>query len=147
MVNTKKAWEIMREIGDWLEINGEAIYETRPFFDPDPECIRLPQGRPPEEFRSFSKHWWWRYQQALEVAKKQGPYYYTSKQDVVYVIHWDWPGDEIVIPGIVAKESSSIQMLGVEKDLIWNQEGENLVVQTPDEKPCKYAYCFKIHLQ
>ena len=44
MVNTKKAWEIMWEIGDWFEINGETIYGTRPFLKPDPECILLPQG-------------------------------------------------------------------------------------------------------
>ena len=53
---------------------------------------------------------------------------------------------EIVIPGIRAKEFSLVQMLGVENDLIWQQEGEDLVVQTPDVNPCKYAYCFKIHL-
>ncbi len=145
MVNTKKAWEIMWEIGDWLEINGEAIYGTRPFFEPDPECVRLPPWPKQIEFQGV-KIWWWRYQQVLDVAKKQGPYYYTSKNEVAYVIHWGWPGDEIVIPGIRAKESSSVQMLGLEKDLIWQQEGENLVVRTPDEKPCKYAYCFKIHL-
>ena len=145
MDNTKQAWKNMWEIGDWLEINGEAIYGTRPFFEPDPECIRLPNGQEAGKYKG-PETWWWRYEHALDVAKKQGPYFYTSKKDVVYVIHWGWPGDEIVIPGILAKESSSIQMLGVEKDLTWQQEGKNLIVQTPDVKPCKYAYCFKIHL-
>ena len=148
MVNTKQAWENMWEIGDWLQINGEAIYGTRPFFKPDAQCHRLPQWPYPKEAQKMTKdqRYWWRYQQTLDIASKAGPYYYTTKKDALYVIHWGWPSDELMIPGIRAKESSSIRMLGVDKDLIWHQQGQNLVIRTPDEKPCKYAYCYKIHL-
>lgn len=148
MVNTKQAWEIMWDVGEWLEINGEAIYDTRPFFEPITDCHRLPTPPYPEEAQKMSRdeRYWWRYQQTLLVATNDGPNYFTVKNGVVYVIHWGWPGEEVVIPGVRAEESSSIRMLGVDEDLIWQQEGENLVVQTPDTKPCKYAYCFKIQL-
>ncbi len=147
MVNTKQAWENMWEIGDWLQVNGEAIYNTRPFFEPNPNCKRVPSGgQVPPEFKHMDYRYWWRHKQTVKAAASHGPLYHTAKKGVVYVIHWGWPGEKIVIPDIRAKESSSIRMLGVDKDLTWQQKGKDLVIKTPDEKPCKYAYSFKICL-
>jgi alpha-L-fucosidase len=143
MVNTQKAWETMWEIGDWLAINGDAIYNTRPYLPPDPNAKRLPDQKVPKD-QSGPKHWWWRYEQTVEVAKSKGPLYFTHKKDKVYAIHFGWPGESVVIPGIRVRKGSKIQMLGVDNELKWEQKGEDIIIFTPLNRPCNYAYSFVI---
>lgn len=173
LTNTKKSWDTMTEIGDWLAVNGEAIYGTRPLGPPDPAAYRIPdrdpRGRPSshanrhrvfpakENYAAIAKElavgaedgmsryrttWDWRFAQALKFARSQGPVYFTRKGDTVYAIHWGTPAGEVTIPGITAAPGSTVRMLGVEGDLVWQQRGRDLVVRTPDKAPCKHAVSF-----
>jgi len=47
-------------------------------------------------------------------------------------------------PGFYKEEIKRISMLGDGKDLEWHRTNQGLVIKTPDEKPCDYAYVFKI---
>ena len=47
---------------------------------------------------------------------------------------------EFVIKG------SAVKMLGINAKLAWKQIGNDIIIQMPDEKPCEYAYSFKIQL-
>jgi hypothetical protein len=145
MVNTKKAWEIMWKIGDWLVINGEAIYYTRPYNDPIENVRRLPDKSAPQG-HDGSRHWMWRFNQTVEVAKSNGPIYFTRKGDLVYAIHFGWPGESLTIPAMKAKPGSKIHMLGVDRNLDWIQKGNDIVIDTPAEKIGNYAYSFAIEL-
>ena len=149
MVNTQQAWDNMFEIGDWLAINGDAIYNTRPYGDPDPNAIRLPQGGKPiitgtPRSPKGGAHWLWRFKQTVAVAEQKGPIHFTRNGNTLYAIHWAWPGDEVVIPNVTPATGTVIKMLGVDSALDWRQDGEDLVIKTPDSKPCNYAYSFEI---
>ncbi|MCK4746248.1 MAG: hypothetical protein KAT15_04395, partial [Bacteroidales bacterium] len=143
MVNTQQAWANMWEIGDWLSVKGEAIYGTRPYHPADDETRRLPDQKAPLGHEG-SRHWMWRFNQTVEVAKSNGPVYFTRNEGTVYAIHFGWPGETVTIPGVQAKKRSEIRMLGVDKELGWKQNGDDLVIQLPPDPPCDYACSFAI---
>ena len=47
-------------------------------------------------------------------------------------------------PGFYKEEIKRITMLGHGKDLDWKLTRKGLVIETPDKKPCKHAFVFKI---
>ncbi|MHC4500068.1 MAG: alpha-L-fucosidase C-terminal domain-containing protein, partial [Planctomycetota bacterium] len=47
-------------------------------------------------------------------------------------------------PGFYKEEIKRITMLGDGRELDWKMTNKGLVIETPDEKPCKYAFVFKI---
>ena len=46
--------------------------------------------------------------------------------------------------GFYKEEIKRISMLGDDEDLQWKQTPEGLIIETPDKKPCKYAFVIKI---
>ena len=58
----------------------------------------------------------------LEIVEVQGPAY----------------------PGFYKEEIKRITMLGDGKDLDWKLTRRGLIIDTPNEKPCDYAFVFKI---
>jgi len=47
-------------------------------------------------------------------------------------------------PGFYKEEIKRISMLGDGRSLDWEMTREGLIIKTPDKKPCKHAYVFKI---
>ncbi|HIJ66992.1 MAG TPA: alpha-L-fucosidase [Planctomycetes bacterium] len=47
-------------------------------------------------------------------------------------------------PGFYPQEIKRITMLGDGRELDWEITREGLIIETPNRKPCKYAYAFKI---
>ena len=47
-------------------------------------------------------------------------------------------------PGFYPQEIKRITMLGDGRTLDWEMTREGLIIETPDRKPCKHAYVFKI---
>lgn len=154
MDNTKQAWEMLAPLGKWLKVNGEAIYNTRPYLPlldkvqvipPDGSANR--EGRFPLSLKS--QDWWYKWEQVKAEAESTGPVYYNKSKDgkTLYAINWGWPGRSFTIPNITAVKGSSITMLGVSQKLRWKQAGKDIVIDVPENKPCDYAYSFKIAIK
>jgi alpha-L-fucosidase len=135
------------EIGDWLKVNGEAIYGTR---HAGRDCQWSAGKRPKQGYKDYREE----YNLLQQVGQK--PHgdqavkqaFFTRKPGALYVITPGWPGPELQIRGIQMPRKSTVTMLGVPGALKYRLRGDTLVIRTPalnpEEAPCRYAYAFKI---
>ena len=127
--------QVLRDVGSWLKVNGDAIYGTRPWRVYGEGPTQVVEGsfndtntRPytPEDFR------------------------FTAKRDTLYAIELGWPSKpETVIHSIttpVAGERSveSVELVGSDEKLQFKQQDDGLRIQLPERNPGKYAYVYKI---
>jgi alpha-L-fucosidase len=81
--------------------------------------------------------------------------YFTRSKDYsrVYAFVENWQGKELVIPTITPKKGSKVFLLGYDTPLQWSQTKEGIKVlipdalQVPENRPCKYAWGFRIEVK
>ncbi len=144
--------KIMREIGDWLKVNGEGIYGTRPWKTVaegiDVDQIRI-EGYSERRRKVGAK---WEFQD-LESSRGEA-FRFTRSKDygTLYAFVIGESDDRSVTiktlrKGNVAKGGKgikSVTLLGSEAEIKWSQTEEGLTLELPEELPCDVAYGFKI---
>ncbi|MCK9413289.1 MAG: alpha-L-fucosidase [Prolixibacteraceae bacterium] len=74
--------------------------------------------------------------------------FYTKKGNSLYAICPIWPGEELILNGVVPSKTANISILGIGKNLKWSVNNNNLHIKVPqltiDKLPCQYAWTFKI---
>jgi alpha-L-fucosidase len=135
------------EIGDWLRVNGQAIYGTR-FAGRD--CQWSEGKRPGQEYGEYMVKYNLMEQVGQEpkngVAVKQ--VFFTRKPDALFAITPGWPGDTLVLRDLRLPHRPTVTLLGYAEPLEYSISGRNLTIRTPrfapDEAPSRHAFAFKI---
>ena len=135
-------------VGDWLKVNGEAIYESRPYEI----AAEGPTTSEDEDYDTEKIKKQIAEGIATDIREKEfshEDFRFTQKGDTIYAIALDWPKDNSLQVktlgyGKRQKKITSVQMLGENSELSFKQSEELLFVELPATKPCEHAYVLKI---
>jgi alpha-L-fucosidase len=128
--------QVLRHIGSWLKTNGEAIYATRPWRIYGEGPTKVVEG-------AFHDTDTQRY--------TASDFRFTTKGETLYAIELAWPTNlEAVIRSLASgtvgeKSVESVELLGSQSKLDFQQRPDGLHIHVPESAPGKYAYAFRIH--
>jgi alpha-L-fucosidase len=125
--------KFLDEMAAWMSVNGEAIYETRPWkiFGEGPTKAAAGHFKEEDHYT------------AQDIR-------FTTKGDTLFAITLGEPKGQVRIESLasgnnfVKKPIKSIKLLGSSKALKWTQNADALVIQLPESLPSIYASSFKI---
>ena len=124
----------LSRLAEWIAINGEGLYGTRPWLVYGEGPTRAKGGHFKEDF-TYS---------ARDLR-------FTAKGDsTLYAFALGWPEDGKLlvralakVPGVQAR-ISQVQLLGSSAKVKWTEGPDGLLVELPAQKPCDHAIALKI---
>lgn len=133
---------IVAEIGEWMAVNSEAIYDTRPWkvFGEGPAM----ESAAPLSAQGFNE--------GKGKAFTAADIRFTVKGNAVYAIAMGWPADgKIIIKsmrkagGNLNQPIQAVQLVGSGQNLTFNQNDNELIVHLNENRPkLPYAIALKI---
>ncbi len=139
--------ERLIQIGEWLKVNGEAIYGTRRWKNTSQWSAGNRNWKPEGKYYVSGNA-------ILKQTIDPDPGYaiqevfFTAKGNSVYAILPKYPKDKIVLKNIYSTAKTKVTLLGSDKEVKWEQKENDIHVIMPelsfDELPCDYAWTLKI---
>ena len=129
------ARQLLLGMGDWLKVNAEAIYGTRPWksYGEGPTRQAKAGGFSEDADKSFT---------ANDIR-------FTTKGDALYAIALGVPKSEVVIKslGERAGKVTGVSLVGSDSKIDWKQDADALSIKPVKAWPSKHAVTFKITLK
>ena len=152
--------DVLLAIGKWLEVNGEAIYDTRPWikYGEGPVADAAAAAMVKIRAAGFAGRINGQNQGGTGVGgggiSRNGytpkDIRFTTHGDTLYATVMNWPGDQpVTITSLAGAQPgqgkvAQVELLGHAGALPFTQEAEGLKVKFPGEKPCDFVYALKI---
>jgi alpha-L-fucosidase len=126
--------QVLLDVGTWLNVNGDAIYGTRPWRT---------YGEGPTKVAAGSFH------DTDTTHYTAEDFRFTTKDHALYAIGLAWPTTgEAVIRSLAAAVGSqsvrSVSLLGSDAKPEFQQRPDGLHVQLPAQPPAKFAYVLRL---
>ena len=129
---TDEETQVLLQTGEWLSVNGEAIYGTRPW-------TIYGEGPTQSASGSFAD-------QKIPFTAKD--IRYTRKSDTVYAITLSVPKDQLLLTSLASKSADSeiqkIELLGSAEKVIWQQKADGLRISPAVHYPTENAVAYRI---
>ena len=125
---------VLLGVGEWLNVNGDGIYGTRPWRT---------YGEGPTKVAAGSFH-------DTDTEKYTAEdFRFTTKGDILYAIGLAWPANgEAVIRSLAStvgsQQVASVALLGSDAKLIFEQRAHGLHVQLPAQAAKTFAYVLSV---
>ncbi|WP_159020769.1 alpha-L-fucosidase [Algibacter sp. L3A6] len=128
--------KMLRAFGDWIKINGEGIYGTRPWEVNGEGPLEIVTRRTGENLKEYL---------SKDIR-------FTTKNENIYAFVLARPTEDILIEtlkskGNLLKEIKNIELLGSDEKITWTQSVEGLKIKCPKNAPIQPAIGFKITVQ
>ena len=110
------AVKVLKDIGRWMKVNSESIYETRPWLIYGDGDLRIVRKKNRDDL--------------LYVSSMKKP---SSKSFLIPFL--GLPQKAVI---------NKIELIGYNKSLLFNMTSEGLLIEIPEDFPGEYIWCFKI---
>jgi alpha-L-fucosidase len=135
----EKELAVVRGIGDWMEINGDAIFATRPW--------KVFGEGPASAGSALSAQG---FNEGKGRATTAADFRFTTKGKTLYAIELGWPTNAVTIQslgraaGLLDKKITNVHLMGSREQLKWQQTDAGLEIAAPKNKPSSLAVVFRI---
>lgn len=130
----------LKEIGDWMSINGEAVYGTM-------KWIINHEGSTNMEVKGTEE----RAKQGYYANFSAEDFWFSTKDSVLYVTALKWPANKKIVVKSLSKATvpgvskiESVEMLGSNHKVLWRRNKKGLQALLPSVKPNENGYVLKI---
>lgn len=122
--------KLLAELGPWMDMNGEAIYGTRPWkvYGEGPTVVGGGHFKEDYPFKADDIR-------------------FTTKGNTLYAIALGVPTADLKIKSLAGVSISDCRLVGSKEKLQWTQDAEGLTIKPVSQWPCEHAVVFKMKIK